>query len=100
MAISGFDYTNYYELEYIEAVGNQYIVTSILPNSIGRVVAKVKFNNSNRQMILASWNKSYSSYLVQVNSSNKLQSSATGVNPANTTEQAFSTSNIYTFDVN
>lgn len=51
--INGFDYTNYYELEYIQASGTQYIDTGISANTIGGL--KLKFNFS-------SYNSSYGGY--------------------------------------
>ena len=50
-----FDYTNYYELTYIESNGNQYITTNIDNATIGRVVAEAKYKSTSRQCLFGCW---------------------------------------------
>ena len=77
-----FDYTNYYELTYIESNGNQYITTNIDNATIGRVVAEAKYKSTSRQCLFGCWQTNTSfSYILYVNN-NKI---AINVRPVNST---------------
>ena len=96
-----FDYTNYYELEYLESSGNQYISTSIAPNTIGRIRTEVKFKSTSRQMLLASWNKSYNAYMVQIGYHKDLGYWTHGISPSAYTDGTIiNTTDYYVYDLN
>ena len=94
-----FDYNNYYELEYIESNGNQYIQTNIDNTSLGRVVSEVRFKSTSRQSLFGCWGGNTSfSYLLYVNN-NKIAINVSGVTDSNTNIMSFDTSAYYTLDV-
>lgn len=90
----------YWQLEYIQSDGNQYITTGLIPNAIGRVKTSVTFTTSGRQLLFCSWESgSNKAYFIERTTSNNYNFESTGVTKSASTTTALTTNNKYEIDV-
>ena len=90
----------YWQLEYIQSDGNQYIKTGLIPNTIGRVKTSVTFTISGRQLLFCSWaSGSNKAYFVERTTGNNYNFESTGVTKSASTTTALTTNSKYEIDV-
>ena len=93
---------DYYELEYIQSDGNQYIQTNISPSLIGREKCKVNYQATSRQCLLGSWqNGNILNYQIGYIDSNRFnQINITGVEKENINTISVVANTDYEMDMN